>query len=96
MGGFERHQEPDRRLPGGLSRAAQPRLLAAARVAMALVLLAAVPLVCASLLILFGGQVERAVLRVDESGSAVQSVAWVWALVSRMARYCWPSPRRWW
>ena len=55
--------------------------------AMALVLLAAVPLVGASLLILFGRQVETVVmgwLRVDPMWTPL---AWVWALLSRIAQY---------
>jgi membrane protein len=52
-------------------------------VAMALVLGAAIPVVCASLLVLFGGQAERAVfnwLKVDPS-------AWFWQWISRLTRY---------
>jgi len=55
--------------------------------AMALVLLAAVPLVGASLLILFGRQVETLVmgwLRVDPMWTPL---AWVWELLSRIAQY---------
>lgn len=55
-------------------------------VAMSLVLLSTVPLVCASFLILFGSQFERAVLqamKVDGLGP----YAWVWQLFSRIARY---------
>jgi membrane protein len=56
-------------------------------IAMALVLLAAVPLLAASLLILFGRQVEQLVLgwlRVDPLWTPL---AWVWELLSRIAQY---------
>jgi membrane protein len=56
-------------------------------VAMALVLLSAVPLVCASLLILFGAQVERAVLAWVKVDPLFNPVAWVWELASRIMRY---------
>ena len=56
-------------------------------IAMALVVLAAVPLLAASLSILFGGQVETVVmgwLRVDPMWTPL---AWVWELLSRIAQY---------
>lgn len=53
-------------------------------VAIALVLLCAAPLLCASLLILFGGQIEAAVLKAIK-GDAMLSGAWQW--LSRMGRY---------
>src|SRR5215472_3470498 len=56
-------------------------------IAMALVILAAVPLLAASLLILFGRQVETLVmgwLRVDPMWTPL---AWVWELLSRIAQY---------
>jgi membrane protein len=56
-------------------------------IAMALVLLAAVPLLAASLLILFGKQVEQVVLgwlRIDPLWTPL---AWVWELLSRIAQY---------
>jgi membrane protein len=56
-------------------------------IAMALVILAAVPLLAASLLILFGRQVETVVmgwLRVDPMWTPL---AWVWELLSRIAQY---------
>lgn len=56
-------------------------------VAMALVLLAAIPLLFASLLILFGGQVEQAVLNTMKVDPVLTPFAWVWELVSRIARY---------
>ena len=56
-------------------------------VAMSLVLLSAVPLIFASLLLLFGGQVERAVLNWMKVDPFLNPVAWVWQFVSRMARY---------
>jgi len=56
-------------------------------VAMALVLLAAVPLLLASLLILFGGQVERAVLNWMKVDPLWNPLAWVWEMVALLARY---------
>uniref|UniRef100_Q02CD6 Putative ribonuclease BN n=1 Tax=Solibacter usitatus (strain Ellin6076) TaxID=234267 RepID=Q02CD6_SOLUE len=56
-------------------------------VAMSLVLLSAVPLICASLLLVFGNQVERAVLNWMKVDPFLNPVAWVWQFVSRMARY---------
>jgi membrane protein len=50
-------------------------------VAMSLVLLSAVPLVCASVLILFGGQIEKLVLK----NIQVNPLLWQW--LSRVARY---------
>ncbi|MBZ5621125.1 MAG: YihY/virulence factor BrkB family protein [Acidobacteriia bacterium] len=52
-------------------------------VAMALVLGAAIPLVCASLLIVFGGQAEHAVL----NWINVDPLVWAWQWVSRLTRY---------
>jgi membrane protein len=56
-------------------------------VAMALVLLSAIPLICASLLIVFGGQVERAVLGWMKVDPFFTPLAWVWQGASRIARY---------
>ncbi len=56
-------------------------------VAMGLVLIAAVPLLGASLLIVFGGQVERAVLRWMEVDPILNPIAWIWQWVSLLARY---------
>ena len=56
-------------------------------VAMWLVLLSTVPLVCASFLILFGGQFERAVLHMMKVDPLLTPLAWVWQLLSRIARY---------
>jgi membrane protein len=56
-------------------------------VAMALVLLSAVPWLCASVLILFGNQVERLVLDWMRVDPLLSPVAWVWQLLSRVARY---------
>ena len=61
--------------------------LAGSAVAIAMVLLAAVPLVCASVLILFGGQVERVVLAWMKVDPLLNPLAWTWELVSRIARY---------
>jgi membrane protein len=56
-------------------------------VAIALVLLSAVPLVCASLLILFGGQVERAALNWMSVDPVLTPFAWLWQLLGRVTRY---------
>ncbi|MCX6629477.1 MAG: YihY/virulence factor BrkB family protein [Candidatus Solibacter sp.] len=56
-------------------------------VAMSLVLLSAIPLICASLLIVFGGQVERAVLNWMKVDPFLTPFAWVWQTASRLARY---------
>jgi membrane protein len=56
-------------------------------VAIALVLLAAIPLVAASALLLFGNQVENAVLSWMKVDPLWNPLAWVWELVSRLARY---------
>jgi membrane protein len=53
-------------------------------IAMALVLLAAAPLLSATLLMIFGGQVESVVMNAMHVGG---SVAWAWRLVSRLTRY---------
>jgi membrane protein len=54
--------------------------------AMALVLLAAVPLLAASLLILFGGQVENLVMNWMKVDPLWTPLAWVWELLSRVMR----------
>ena len=56
-------------------------------VAMALVLLSAVPLLLASLLIVFGGAVERAVLNWMQVDPLWNPLAWVWELVTLVIRY---------
>jgi membrane protein len=56
-------------------------------VAIALVLLSAAPLVCATLLILFGNQVERAVLHWLKVDPVWNPLAPTWQWLSRMARY---------
>jgi len=56
-------------------------------VAMSLVLLSAVPLICASLMIVFGGQVERVVFKWMEVDPFLTPFAWVWQGASRLARY---------
>jgi len=56
-------------------------------VAMGLVLVAAFPLLCASLLIIFGGQFERAVLNWMSVDPILNPFAWVWEWVSLIARY---------
>jgi membrane protein len=56
-------------------------------VAISMVLLAAVPLLCASLLILFGGQVEHTVLNAMKVDPLFTPFASVWQWASRIARY---------
>jgi membrane protein len=56
-------------------------------VAMALVLLAAAPWVAATLLIVFGNQVERQVLNLMRVDPLFNPWAWVWQWLSRVARY---------
>ena len=56
-------------------------------VALALVLLAAAPLVCASVLILFGGAIERWVLGWLKVDPVLNPLASVWQWASRIARY---------
>jgi membrane protein len=53
----------------------------------ALVLLSLVPLLAASLLIVFGGQVERAVLHWMKVDPFLNPFAWAWQWISRVARY---------
>ena len=56
-------------------------------VAISLVLLSAVPLICASALVLFGGQVERVVLGWLKVDPLFTPLAWLWQWLSRLARY---------
>jgi membrane protein len=56
-------------------------------VAMSLVLLSAGPLVCASLLLLFGGQVEMAVLRWLSVDPFLTPLAGWWQVAGRIGRY---------
>lgn len=56
-------------------------------VAIAMVLLAAIPLLSASLLILFGGQVEHTVLNLMKVDPLFTPFASVWEWASRIARY---------
>lgn len=56
-------------------------------VAMALVVLSALPLVFASLLIVFGGAVERAVLRWVQVDPLWNPLGWVWQLLTLVMRY---------
>jgi len=56
-------------------------------VAISLVLLAAVPLVAASALLLFGTQAEHWVLGWMKVDPLWNPLAWVWELLSRLARY---------
>jgi membrane protein len=55
--------------------------------AMTLVLASAVPLVCASLLIIFGGQVERVVLDWIHGEPWFTPLSSLWQWISRLARY---------
>lgn len=56
-------------------------------VAIALVLLAAAPLVAATLLIVFGNQVEKVVLNWMKVDPLLNPLTWGWKLVSRLARW---------
>lgn len=56
-------------------------------VAMSLVLMAAIPLVGASALILFGGQIETIVLHWLNVERAWTPFAWVWEWLGRLTRY---------
>jgi membrane protein len=56
-------------------------------VGVALVLAAAVPLLAASLLILFGGQIESLVMNWMKVDPIWTPLAWVWELLSQVARY---------
>ncbi len=56
-------------------------------VAMALVLLAAAPLVAATMLIVFGNQSEKAVLNWMKVDPLLNPLTWEWRLVSRLARW---------
>jgi membrane protein len=56
-------------------------------VAIALVLLSAVPLVCATLLVVFGSQAERTVLNWLKVDPVLNPLAPTWQWLSRMARY---------
>ena len=56
-------------------------------VAIALVLAAFIPLIAASLLILFGGTVERQVLNWIQVDPLLNPFAWIWLLLSRLGRY---------
>lgn len=56
-------------------------------VAIALCLLASVPLLAASFLILFGGQIERLVLEWLRVDPIWTPLAWVWQFLSLLARY---------
>jgi len=56
-------------------------------VGIALVLLAAAPLVAATLLIVFGGQVEKMVLNWMKVDPMLNPLTWGWKLVSRLARW---------
>jgi membrane protein len=56
-------------------------------VAILLVLGSAVPLICASALVLFGGTVERQVLDWMRVDPAWTPLAWLWAWLSRLLRY---------
>jgi membrane protein len=56
-------------------------------VAMGLVLIAAIPLFGASLLIVFGAEVERIVLRWIEVDPLLNPFSWVWEWLSQVASY---------
>jgi len=56
-------------------------------VSISLVLMSMVPLLAASALLLFGNQVEKQVLNWMKVDPLWNPLAWVWELVSRLARY---------
>jgi membrane protein len=56
-------------------------------VAVALVILSAIPLVAVSMLLLFGGQVERTVMNWMQVDPVLHPFAWVWEWVTLIARY---------
>lgn len=56
-------------------------------VAIALVLLSAVPLLAASTLILFGGEIDRVVLDWMKVDPYLNPLAWAWKFLSRLAGY---------
>jgi membrane protein len=56
-------------------------------VSVALVMMSAVPLVGASLLILFGGQVERTALKWIHLDPLLTQLSWLWSWVSLLTRY---------
>lgn len=56
-------------------------------IAISLVLMSTLPLVAASVLLLFGSQIEAAVLHWMKVDPLWNPFAWVWELVSRLARY---------
>ncbi len=56
-------------------------------VSIALVLLAALPLLAASILILFGGEIQRVVLDWMKVDPYLNPVAWAWKFLSRLASY---------
>jgi membrane protein len=56
-------------------------------VAISLVILSAVPLVCASLLVLFGSQAERAVFNAMNLDPLFHPLSWIWLWIARLARY---------
>jgi len=62
-------------------------ILHGSAVAIALVLLAAVPLLAASLLILFGGQVEHAAMTWFKGDPDLAPLTGVWEFFSRLTRY---------
>jgi membrane protein len=55
--------------------------------AIALVLLGILPLLAASLLILFGGEVEQVVLNWMKVDPLLNPLSWLWQLLSRIMRY---------
>jgi membrane protein len=55
--------------------------------AIALVLLGILPLLAASLLILFGGEVERIVLNWMKVDPLLNPLSWLWQFLSRITRY---------
>jgi membrane protein len=56
-------------------------------VAIALVLLASVPLIAASVLVLFGGQIESVAMELFKGDALLTPLTGVWEILSRVARY---------
>ncbi len=56
-------------------------------VAVALVILSTIPLVAASALVLFGGQVERSVMHWLQLDPLLNPISWVWEWVTLLTRY---------
>jgi membrane protein len=58
-----------------------------AAISIGLVVMVAVPLIAASLLILFGGQTERVVFNALNLDPLFHPISWLWQAIARLARY---------